>query len=934
MSNHFRVLVIILLSLTLLTCTPKAQHMLTTVAGKGALGYGGDGEVADQAKFNHLRGIALDSRDNLYIADVRNHRVRKVDAITGIITTIAGTGIAGFNGDGGLATQAQLNKPVAVVVDQKANVYIVDMLNYRVRKIDPDGIMTTVVGNGIPGYSGDGGPATQAQINPIYGDITVDQQGNLYLADRDNHRIRQIDTLGIIRTIAGNGSTGNRGDGGAAIQAQLNFPEDMLLDAQGNLYIADTYNHLIRKVDTEGIITTFAGQGSSGLGDGGTAIAAQFDLPIGIAQDSQGNLYIADAEHHRIRKIDTQGYITTIIGIARQGYSPDGVLAQNAHLHFPEDVAVDSADNLYISDKDNYRVRKLIWITPESHQYGRVVLILSSLLLIATGGVLFYLHLYYHPLVTQLSANAAQLLELPLNQLPQAKRVLKRIGRLEPLLATHDIPLIWLDEAIQFINLSNAKRCALLAKRLLATEEFIHHELFLLRLTEAFPLNLTRCLIYFPAPQLPIAEILLQLQQEEMNLQVVIIICFDTEQWQALSPYGHNVTTLWVVPSSRTLTQLLLSPQAIETFAHLLATQLKVTHISPYQTRGGITKETAFFGREKILAHIVNRTPANYLIIGGRQLGKSSLLKQIMRCYQTHPKIHCYYLVLRDHRLQESLLKSLQLPKETPLATVLEHLVALPNGHYRLLLIDEADRFIREEMARGYPLLNQFRSLSETGGCYFIFAGFWDLYQAAVLDYHSPIVNFGEHIIIAALETEACRQLATQPMALLGIHYHSDTLVEHILTVTGQRANLIAIVCQELLTHLAPHQSILTQADVTQALARPAVAEALAGWSQLTPDKQAACLDRIIVYATVEQDKFDLNKLIQLFEQYNYHYTPEQLQQALMRLELAFIIKRTHGHYHYCVPAFQELLKTQGAIKALLKQEMLLALNITQGNRA
>ena len=897
----------------------QANYQIETIAGNGIAGYSGDSSMATKAQIRHARGLAIDGRGNLYIADVENNRIRRVDTTTGTITTVAGTGISGYNGDGKAAIKAHLNRPVGVAIDQLDNFYIVDYANYRIRKVDHHGIITTVVGNGTPGYSGDGGPATAAQLNLEYGDITVDTLGNLYIADRNNHCIRKVNRQGIITTIAGNGTQGSLGDGGPAINAQLNFPEDVVVDSIGNLYIADSYNHLIRKVDTHDIITTIAGKGNFGLGDGGSAIMAQFYLPIGITIDSQGNLYIADAENNCIRRIGTDNRITTIVNneINISGF------AKESQLFFPEDVVVDSQDNLYINDKNHHRILKLSWIASNHNTISLSLLLIGFGLLIGIGIALYYLRLYHHPLVISLSTDTSKLLITPLEQLPQAKSLLKRTHRLNTILANNDVSLAWLEKAIAFITMSSAARCALLAKKLGANEQSTDNaDIFMLRFNETLPLNLTRCLLYFPSAHLPTTEILLQLQREEMSLQVTIIITLKADQQQALRPYGENLATLWIVPNNRELTTLLLSPPATYALAHLLATQLKIAHISPYQTRGGITKETSFFGRAKILAHIINRTPTNYLIIGGRQLGKSSLLKQIERCYHNHPKVSCHYLVLRDNDLQRSLTITLQLPKNTSLPVLLEKLIAMPNGQYRLLLIDEADRFIRHEMANGYPLLNHFRSLSEEGHCYFILAGFWDLYRAAVLDYHSPIVNFGEHIIIGALETEASWQLATQPMTMLDIRYQSEALVEQILTATGQRANLIAIVGNEMLNNLANNQRLLSQADISQALSSQAILEALAGWMQLTHDEHAARLDRIVVYATVEAGEFKLTTLMQILNENNYSYTTEQLQQALVRLELAFIIRCNHANYTYCVPLFREMLIAPQAITALLQQEL------------
>ena len=206
---------------------------------------------------NSPSGVTVDGAGNLYIADTNNHRIRKVDT-SGVITTVAGTGVSGYSGDDGLATAAQLNNPYGVTVDGAGNLYIADRSNHRIRKVDTSGVITTVAGTGAYGYSGDDGTAITAQLNFPYG-VTIDSIGNLYIADSFNHRIRKVDTSGVITTVAGTGAQGNSGDGGAATAAQLNSPSNVTVDSAGNLYIADTNNHRIRKVDTSGVITTVSG---------------------------------------------------------------------------------------------------------------------------------------------------------------------------------------------------------------------------------------------------------------------------------------------------------------------------------------------------------------------------------------------------------------------------------------------------------------------------------------------------------------------------------------------------------------------------------------------------------------------------------------------------------------------------------------------------
>ncbi len=331
--------------------------VITTIAGTGERGFGGDGGPAVEAQLGSPRGVAVDGAGNVYIADYSNYRIRKVDS-SGIITTIAGTGDFGFGGDGGPAVEAQLRSPTGVAVDGAGNVYIADTSNPRIRKVDSSGIITTIAGTGDFGFGGDGGPAVEAQLRSPTG-VAVDGAGNVYIADTSNPRIRKVDSSGIITTIAGTGDFGFGGDGGPAIEAQLGGgPFSVTTDGAGNVYIADQSNHRIRKVDSSGVITTIAGNGV--VGDGGPAVEAQLRSPYGVAVDSVGNVYIADLSNYRIRKVDSLGVITTIAGTgAGQRFSGDGGPATAARLASPYGVAVDGAGNVYIADSNNQRIRKV-----------------------------------------------------------------------------------------------------------------------------------------------------------------------------------------------------------------------------------------------------------------------------------------------------------------------------------------------------------------------------------------------------------------------------------------------------------------------------------------------------------------------------------------------------------------------------------------------
>ena len=331
---------------------------ITTIAGNGREGYSGDGGPAVAAQLNYPSDVAVDGNGNLYVTDRKNHRIRRIDD-TGVITTIAGNGEESYGGDNGPAVAARLNFPAAVVVDVAGNLYIVDSGNHRIRRVDSTGMITTIAGNGELGFSGDGGPAVAAHLLYPTG-IAVDGAGNLYIADTDNHRIRRVDRSGTITTIAGTGEQGYSGDNGPAVEAQLAYPHGMTVDGAGNLYVADNWNSRIRRIDATGVIITIAGIGGSGFsGDGGPAVAAQLNLPQGVAVDGTGNLYIADTDNHRIRQVVPSGTITTIAGTGGSGFSGDGGPAAVAQLNSPSGVAVDGAGNLYIADRENHRIRRI-----------------------------------------------------------------------------------------------------------------------------------------------------------------------------------------------------------------------------------------------------------------------------------------------------------------------------------------------------------------------------------------------------------------------------------------------------------------------------------------------------------------------------------------------------------------------------------------------
>ena len=360
-----------------------------TIAGCGKAGFEGDGGDAKSALLNEPKGITIDNKGNLYIADSENCRVRFVNS-KGVISAIAGSASdendekkedfgfkfqvelgevprkagldAGSIGDESAATLATLRFLSALARDKEGNIYIADTFNHRVRKVDiKSGIITTIAGNGKDGFSGDDGPAVEASLSVPSG-ILLDQESNIYISDLRNNRIRKIDkATGIIKTVAGNGEIGFEGDDGPAIEATMSNPSSIAMNKEGNIYIADTFNDRIRLLDVKtGIITTAAGENDRyKMGQDDTS-EKYLSRPYSIALDSSENIYVTDSDNHLVRKIDSKtGDITNIAGNGKIGFAPDDSPANEASLNYPSGIAIDSKDNIYIADTFNHMIRKI-----------------------------------------------------------------------------------------------------------------------------------------------------------------------------------------------------------------------------------------------------------------------------------------------------------------------------------------------------------------------------------------------------------------------------------------------------------------------------------------------------------------------------------------------------------------------------------------------
>jgi len=485
-----------------------------------------------------------------------------------------------------------------------------------------------------------------------------------------------------------------------------------------------------------------------------------------------------------------------------------------------------------------------------------------ALMLMALSFTTLWYRKYRHPLLIKLSENPVTLLTTPPEQIIEAHQRLQAAGRLSSVLSHAEISVKNLQILLTLLkNGTSQKKAEQLATRLAAkiAVKTEGENLFSLILAESFPLNLGRCLLCIN--QAEPEEVFESLRNNpKTSGRVVLMISNDSDLQRRLYNTTRDLSNKWVAPSGSEITQLWLDPNPQNILANIFSSQLELSGLSPYQMGGGVNKEQLFFGRSEIISQIMNRDPANYLLVGGRQLGKSSLLKTLHRRYAELPQFQPIYISLSSEVLTPRIAKELKLDRNSSLAEIADF-TARQQRHF-IFLIDEADDFIQHEKRENYPILKQMRRMSEEGHSHFILAGFWQLYRHAVLDYQSPLKNFAETIEIGVLEPKASQQLATEPMQTLGLSYANEALIEKILEETGRRANLISIACHQIVTSMNARQRVIEAGDVHKALQSSKISNSLKSWDSMTADNQSNQLDSLIIYAMIEETYFSYEALV------------------------------------------------------------------------
>jgi len=510
------------------------------------------------------------------------------------------------------------------------------------------------------------------------------------------------------------------------------------------------------------------------------------------------------------------------------------------------------------------------------------------------------------------------------SELKKIKKDLDRYNRLERVLETNNIKQEDFDMTLNFLALSQNEKAHFFAKKINANSVVKEGKFWRIYFNGNFELNsIDNFLLYFTD------DISEKIKRDVINIEDKVFVVTQEKEQQTLVKLANDKTNRIIAPQMEELTFLLLVNDYRDSRSILiwiLSNSLLLKDVSPYQTSSALHSESNFFGRVEIIRDIITKENANYLIVGARQLGKSSIIKALERRYEGSSKVDCYSFTMEDENIVLAMSRALGMEGEPTLDEVVSAIANAPKKS--VFLIDEADRFVKHEKEVDYEITEAFRKLSQEGKATFVLTGFWTLYFAVTSDYHSPLKNFGELIKLEGLDHNACRDLMIEPMKRIGVSYESESIVENVIEFCGRRPNLIAITCNEVLKNLGScieevidengrpckrkvikaESKRITQADIDEVVENSSLEDYLKGWGSMSENEADNRLDRVIIYLTLEKESFRLADIDAWLKEQGKKIDANRIKSSLERLVVGYILQERKKNYSYRVPLFREKL--------------------------
>jgi len=552
--------------------------------------------------------------------------------------------------------------------------------------------------------------------------------------------------------------------------------------------------------------------------------------------------------------------------------NPSGTKIEPSSIWYFEDIDID--------------FKKMAW-------YLYALMVLGGVFLLWS---VWYYRRYKNPIVTKLAQDPKALLTLSPSQLEEAKERLEAIDRLQSTLIEAQVTSLELQKTLAFFQSSPKQKATLLAQHIDAKACKKEGDFYRVVMREEFRLDAIKSFLVYITNQNS-----QQIEHKIITLNDKIFVLTTEEQQNSIAQIAHDKTNRIIAPTLGEMSRLMLSHDPQDSFVKILSHCLLAKDVSPYQTNSGVNSEANFFGRVEILREIVSNDEVNYLIVGARQLGKTTILQALKRRYAKSDRVVSYAFTLDENgELLPAMAEALGLSPEASLEEIVQTIKTHPKKP--IFLIDEADKFIKYEKERGYLITSVMRKLSQEGKAMFIMAGFWTLYEYVTLDYQSPLKNFGKLIILEGLEYEACRDLMIEPMKRIGVVYEHEDIVKSVIQLCGRRANYIATLCDVVLRNLKKENLTITHNDIDQALEDRAIDGMLKDWKNISPNPKNNRLDRLIVYLTIKKERFRLADITKGVQKEGLNIDIEQINQSLERLILGYILGKRKGEFYYQIP--------------------------------